>query len=217
MHRLIMNSRTYRQSVTIDEERFAKDPENRLFSRMNLRRLDAETLHDSLLAVSGRLDSRAGGRPDPVRVDGDGLVLATPGEDGRWRRSLYVLHRRTEMPTMLETFDYPEMGPNCVTRSISTVSPQALYLLNNARVRELAASLAYRVAERCGGESGDPTGAFVEVAHSLVYGRAASPQEHTAGIAAIRALSLEWGGDEVRARETYCHTLLNSAAFVYLD
>ena len=217
MHRLIMNSRTYRQSARLDDDRFAKDPGNRLFSRMNLRRLDAETIHDSLLAVSGRLDPRPGGRPDPVRIDGDGLVLATPGEDGRWRRSLYVLHRRTEMPTMLETFDYPEMGPNCVERSLSTVSPQALYLLNNARVRDLATSLAERVAGRCDGEPGDPVLAFVEAAHPIVYGRAPSSQERAAGIEAIRALTREWSGDEARAFETYCHTLLNSAAFLYLD
>lgn len=208
MHRTIMNSRTYRQSSVVDDERLAKDPENLLFSRMNLRRLDAETLHDSLLAISGRLDERAGGFPDPVSIDRDGLVLVKPQADGRWRRSLYALHRRTEMPTMLETFDYPDMGPNCVERSVSTVSPQALYLLNNARVRELATSLAARVAE-----SDDP----IEAVYPIVFGRLPTAEEHTAGREALRALEREWSGDKARALETYCHTLLNSAAFVYLD
>jgi mono/diheme cytochrome c family protein len=208
MHRLLMNSRTYRQSSAVDEARLAKDPENRLFSRMNLRRLDAERIHDSLLAVSGKLDERAGGPPDPVSIDRDGLVLVKPQENGKWRRSLYALHRRTEMPTMLETFDYPEMGPNCVERSVSTVSPQALYLLNNARVRELATSLASRV-----GEAADPIAAV----YPIVFGRLPSAEERTAGIEALRALEREWSGDEARALETYCHTLLNSAAFVYLD
>lgn len=208
MHRLVMNSRAYRQSSVIDEEHLAKDPENHLFSRMNLRRLDAEMLHDALLAVSGKLDERAGGAPDPVSIDRDGLVLVKPQENGKWRRSLYALHRRTEMPTMLETFDYPEMGPNCVERSVSTVSPQALYLLNNARVRDLAAALAARVAE-----AADP----IESAHPIVFGRLPTAEERTAGREALRALEREWSGDKARALETYCHTLLNSAAFVYLD
>jgi len=59
--------------------------------------------------------------------------------------------------------------------------------------------------------------AFVEAAHPLVYGRTPSTQERAAGIEAIRALTREWSGDEARAFETYCHTLLNSAAFLYLD
>jgi hypothetical protein len=117
---------------------------------------------------------------------------------------------------MLETFDYPEMGPNCVERSVSTVSPQALYLLNNARVRELAAALAARVEQQCDGET-DPVRARVEAAHPIVFGRLPSAEERTAGIEALRALGRKWSGDEARALETYCHTLLNSAAFVYLD
>lgn len=216
MHRLIMNSRAYRQSSVAEEDRLAKDPGNQLVSRMNLRRLDAEMLHDSLLAVSGRLDERAGGPPDPVSIDRDGLVLVKPQESGKWRRSLYALHRRTEMPTMLETFDYPEMGPNCVERSVSTVSPQALYLLNNARVRELASALASLVEGKCDGET-DPVRARVEAAYPIVFGRLPSPEERAAGVEALRALEREWSGDETRALETYCHTLLNSAAFAYVD
>jgi hypothetical protein len=140
-----------------------------------------------------------------------------PQESGKWRRSLYALHRRTEMPTMLETFDYPEMGPNCIERSVSTVSPQALYLLNNARVRELAAALATRIEAQCDGETGDPIRARVEAAYPIVFGRLPSAEERTAGIEALRTLEREWSGNEARALETYCHTLLNSATFVYLD
>ncbi len=217
LHRTVMNSRTYRQTSRIDEERLAKDPENRLFSRMNLRRLEAERLHDALLAVSGRLDPRAGGPPDPVSVDRDGLVLVKPGEDGRWRRSLYARHRRTEMPTLLETFDYPEMAPNCVDRSVSTVSPQALYLLNNARVRELAASMAERVEALAEGSGGDPLAARVAAAHRLAMGRPPTPGESATGEEALAQLAAEWSGDDARALETYCHALLNSAAFLYLD
>ena len=141
LHRFMMNSQTYRQSSRITEQCRELDPQNRLLSRMSLRRMDAEALRDSLLAVSGRLDETPGGPPDTVSVDQDGLVSVDPTDDNRWRRSIYVQYRRTEIPSMLDTFDYPEMGPNCLARSVSTASPQSLMLMNNQHVRELAASL----------------------------------------------------------------------------
>ena len=122
MHRLIMNSRTYRQSSQITEQKRALDPQNRLLSRMPLRRLDAEAIRDSLLFVADQLDHRMGGLPDPVAVSRDGLVSAKPTEGGGWRRSVYLQYRRTEIPSMMDTFDYPQMGPNCVSRNVSSRS-----------------------------------------------------------------------------------------------
>src|SRR5690606_4720557 len=118
---------------------------NRWLSRMPLTRMDAEALRDSLLAVSGRLDATPGGPPDPVSVDRDGLVSVYPTAGGGYRRSIYLQYRRTEIPTMMDTFDYPEMGPNCLSRNVSTVSPQSLMLMNNKHVREMAAAFAKRV------------------------------------------------------------------------
>ncbi len=144
MHRLIMNSRTYRQSSRVTDERREIDPDNRLLSRMPLRRLDAEALRDSLLFVAGKLNDRPGGLPDTVSVDRDGLVSVNPDEGGSWRRSVYLQYRRTEIATMMDTFDYPPMGPNCLARSVSIISPQALMLMNNGHVRELAVAMAAR-------------------------------------------------------------------------
>jgi hypothetical protein len=215
MHRLIMRSRSYRQSSHVTEKHLRLDPQNRLVSRMPLRRMDAESLRDSLLFVAGRLDTSAGGPPDPVSVDREGLVTVNPTGTGNWRRSIYAQYRRTEIPTMMGTFDYPEMGPNCVTRSVSIISPQSLMLLNNSRVRTLSKSFAARVRKQVGPEN-DP-GALVDTAYALAVSRPPDPQEREFGIATLRELQANGGGRSPAALETYCHTVLNSAAFIYID
>lgn len=217
IHRLLMNSRTYRQSSRITSELLAADPQNRLLSRMPLRRMDAEALRDSLLAVAGRLDDTAGGPPDSVSVDEDGLVSVDPSGSNHWRRSVYVQFRRTEIPSMMETFDYPEMGPNCLSRSVSTASPQSLMLMNSEHVRELAASFAARI-ETLLNESGslDP-GDAVDAVYQLALSRNPSQTERQPGIDALNELRGIWKDDPHAALETYCHTILNSGAFLYVD
>lgn len=209
LHRLMMNSQTYRQSSRVTDELVASDPENKLFSRMPLRRMDAETVRDSLLFVSGKLDDSPGGPPDPVSVDRDGLVSVDPTPGGNWRRSLYGQYRRTEIPTMMETFDYPEMGPNCYERSVSTVSPQSLMLTNNGRVREWSAALAARVEESVVGDGESAPGASekVEMLYKIALSRLPTEAERELGIEALREISLE----------AYSHAILNSAAFIYVD
>ena len=222
IHRLIMNSRTYRQANRITAERRQRDPQNRLLSRMPLKRMDAEALRDSLLFVSGKLDDRPGGYPDHVSVDRDGLVSANATVAGRWRRSVYLQHRRTEIPTMLATFDYPVMGPNCTERTVSIVSPQSLMLMNNRHVRELAASFAARV-EKILEVPGKKIrgrikwGPRVETVYQLALSRSPSDEERQLGIETLEKLMADWQGDLQAALETYCHTILNSAAFIYID
>ncbi len=220
MHRLIMTSRTYRQTSQIDEQRKRLDSQNRLLSRAPLRRLDAEALRDSLLLVSGKLDPTPGGLPDAVSVSRDGLVSAYPHEGGTWRRSIYLQYRRTEIPTMMDTFDYPNMGPNCVARTVSTVSPQSLMLMNNRHVRQLAAAFAARVDDLLNDES-DHAGpaARVELVYRLALSRPPSDEERQLGIETLKELESAWQGNFAKAKalETYCHTILNSASFLYID
>ena len=92
MHRLMVTSATYRQGSAVSADLEARDPENALYSRMPLTRLDAEALYDTLLAVAGRLDGRRFGPPDPVKSRADGLVTPVGTEAG-WRRSIYVRRR----------------------------------------------------------------------------------------------------------------------------
>jgi len=218
VHRLIMNSRTYRQSSRITEDRLNHDPSNRLISRMPLRRMNAEALRDSLLFVSGELDDSPGGPPDRVSVDHDGLVSVDSTADGRWRRSIYLQYRRTEIPTMMDTFDYPEMGPNCVSRSVSTVTPQSLMLMNNEHIHELAGAFAARVEEVLGEQAIERNrGAQVETVYQLALSRFPSDAERAIGVETLKELESAWQGAPHAPLESYCHAILNSAAFLYVD
>jgi hypothetical protein len=215
LHRLIMNSRTYQQSSRVTEESHRRDPNNRLLSHMPLRRMDAEALRDSLLFVAGRLDDRAGGPPDPISVNRDGLISVKPTADGRWRRSVYLQYRRTQIPSMMSTFDYPVMGPNCVSRSISTVSLQSLMLMNGEHVRELARSFAGRVESLLG--EGADDGDRVDAVYQLAFSRIPDERERQLGIDTLKELRAGWKDSPELALVTYCHTILNSAEFLYVD
>ena len=215
MHRLMMNSRTYRQSSRVSDDRIAADPQNRLLSRMPLRRMDAEVLRDSLLFVAGKLDLAIGGPPDGVSVDRNGLVSVDASASGGWRRSVYLQYRRTEIPTMMDTFDYPEMGPNCVQRSVSTVSPQSLMLMNNDHIRELAGDFAERVIADLSENAS--AGDRVDAVYRITLSRKPSAEERQLGEEALEKLSAAWGGDSQAVLHSFCHTILNSAAFSYVD
>ncbi|WP_417387366.1 PSD1 and planctomycete cytochrome C domain-containing protein [Gimesia sp.] len=217
MHRLMLNSRTYKQTSHISPEIQEHDPQNRLLSHMPLRRMNAEALRDSILSVSGKLDPTPGGPPDSVTVDRDGLVSANMTGKGGWRRSVYLQYRRTQIPTMLDTFDYPEMGPNCVSRTVSTVSPQSLMLLNNERVHTLSHAFASRVRDLLPDDQKQNQGAQVDLVYQLALSRSPSKQERQLGQATLQELEALWKENPEAALDTYCHTILNSAAFLYID
>ena len=161
LHRMILTSRTYRQSSRRDDAKEGIDPDNLWFSRINLRRLEAETLRDALLAVSGQINDRVGGPPVPVMFSETGQVvlgidttdtagrqtgkyLSLNGEE--FRRSIYVQARRSRPLEMFAAFDAPAMTEaNCEIRPITTVSPQSLLLMNNGYMREYAQFFAQRV------------------------------------------------------------------------
>jgi len=154
-----------------------------------------------------------GGLPDPVLVDNSGDAAVLPREDGNWRRSIYVLHRRTEMPTLLSTFDYPVMGPNCHVRSISSTALQPLLLANSAELRELAVSFAARVQGTVQETGGSP----VETAFQFLLGRRPTGEEQQAAEAALKQLITASSANPQQAIEVYCHILFSSAAFLYVD
>jgi hypothetical protein len=116
---------------------------------------------------------------------------------------------------MMDTFDYPEMGPNCLSRSVSIVSPQSLMLMNNEHVRELAAAFASRVTTIHDGRS--DLGVQVDTIYQLALSRRPSDEERRLGITTLKEFETEWTGQPRKALETYCHIILNSAAFIYVD
>ena len=224
MHRLMMNSTTYRQSSAVTAERDKLDPSNALLSRMPLVRLDAEALYDTLLLVAGRLDESRFGPADAVQTRPDGLV--TPiGTASGWRRIIYVAQTRKQIPTHLENFDYPQMNPNCVERRDSTVAPQALHLFNNGLVHQLAEQFARRVSL----EAGTDPSKRIEWIYLISLSRPPTDVEKKLGLEALEKLTDQWDkdveGDRKLDREaacskaltTFCHAVMNSAAFLYVD
>jgi hypothetical protein len=218
MHRLMMTSATYCQSSAVTADRARRDPSNALYSRMPLVRRDAESLQDTLLLVAGRLDGTMYGPGDPVHVRPDGLV--TPAGTARgWRRLVYVRQQRKQLPTALENFDYPPMSPNCIERRESTVAPQALHLLNNGLVHHLAEQFAERVRR----EAGDEPAKQIERVYLIALSRFPSDEEQQVGRDVLTRLTEQWAGTAPggeagrRALTTYCHAIMNSAAFLYVD
>ena len=140
---------------------------------------------------------------------------------GSWRRSIYVIQRRTQPVTILGNFDRPQMNPNCVQRSNSNVVPQALHLLNNKMVYDLAVAFAERVRA----EAGTNRQQQLERAFLLALGRPPSQEELELSLRSMEELVREWQQEQPdrkeeapqRALENVCHAVMNLAAFIYID
>lgn len=153
LHRLIVLSSAYRQS-SVNDASMRADPENRFYARFKLRRLDAETLRDSMLGLTGTLVQASYGPPSGIGRDPQGRVITgidkstitvnkvDPAGADDFRRSIYVQMRRSKPLTVLDTFDAPVMQPNCELRAQTTVAPQSLLLMNDTFVLDSSRRLA---------------------------------------------------------------------------
>ena len=152
LHRLIVSSRTYRQSARLTPELRQRDPANRLLSRGPRHRLEGELVRDALLSGSGLMSPHMRGPsvrpPQPAAVTGlaYGGTRWTPDEgEARYRRSLYTFSKRTAPFAAYNVFDAPS-GENCTARRNRSNTPlQALTLLNDAMFLEMARALADQV------------------------------------------------------------------------
>ena len=187
LHQRIMMSATYRQASTSDDA--AKDPDNKWFGRFNVRRLQAEELRDSLLAVSGKLDRTPGG---PAFPD-----IKTP------RRTVYLRTVRSDRSTFQALFDAADPETPTDKRTVSTVAPQALYLLNNPFVRDRAKDLAGRLAKSAADDAGR-----IDAAYRLLFGRPPTANEVAAGVGLLTKGG-SWDG--------YAHVLLCANEFAFVD
>jgi len=206
LHRLIVLSQTYRQS-SVNEVSLRADPENKLYARSKLRRLDAETMRDSMLAVTGTLVSDSFGPPSGIGRDPQGRVVTgidkgtitthkvDPGGSADFRRSIYVQARRSTPLTVLDTFDAPTMSPNCEMRSQTTVAPQSLLLMNDTFVLDCA----NRLAERIGKEHPGDLRGQIDRASRLLNGRPATEDD--------LALSLAYVEEQTQALAQYHHDI----------
>ena len=154
MHRVIVNSEAYRRTSWQNPMNQNADPDNELFWRQNLRRLEAEAIRDAILKTSNSLNTAMGGRGFYPNFSGEVIAGASkPGRgwgysraDEQARRSVYAFVKRTMMVPFLEVFDYSGTEGSIGARAVTTVAPQALTLLNSdfvsGQARKLAATLA---------------------------------------------------------------------------
>ena len=186
--RRIVLSRVYRLRTEHSAEERRRDEGNLHFGRANLRRLEAETIRDSLLALSGQLDTaRPDGAPFDPTFTGD---LARGGRGSsevekafaRPIRSVYLPVFRSEIPQMFSVFDFAEPDQVNGLRDITTVPPQALFMLNNPFVIDAADRIAAQLLERT---PADQT-ALVRQVWRRVYCRAPTPAEATAATAFLK-------------------------------
>jgi len=205
--RRILLSRTYRlATVHPDAEKVVKvDPENTLLSHAHRRRLDAEVIRDSILQVSGKLDSKMGGL---TIVKFSQYDLGYKHGDIN-RRSVYVPAFRNSLLEIFEIFDYP--NPNLVTgrRTASTIAPQSLYLMNSPfviRQAQFAAEALLAIPKL-------DQSARVEYAYRQVLGRRPSNDE----LKNAKAYLSSYGGKDRDAFGSLYHTLFASLDFRYLN
>ncbi|MDA1013931.1 MAG: PSD1 and planctomycete cytochrome C domain-containing protein [Planctomycetota bacterium] len=224
LHQLIMTSTVYRQSSKqLRANETSVDPGNRLLWRMNLRRLDAEALRDSVIAVSGQANYALGGPPIMLQAESSGLQsVAKQGQRGTTRRSVYLLARRSNPLTFLQVFDYPVIDVNCTRRSASATPLQSLTMINSEFLTASAAQLARHVDRLCGADA-SPT-KKVETAYWLTFSRNPSVVEAEASLTHLKHLSGLYAASgmksaitEQRAFENFVHMLQCSNEFLYVD
>lgn len=207
LHREILLSEAYQRSGAMNEKAFAADADNRLLWRMPLKRMDAETLRDTMLASSGQLRLEPAGGPGFVlqkKKDRGAFIYEALNNDGPevWRRSVYRFVVRGGERILLDSFDCPDPSVATPQRSVSNTPVQALTLLNNDFVLRQAGLLAERIVK----EAGQETARQIEKAYELVHGR--RPSEREAGL-----------GREFVARHglaLYARALFNTNEFLYV-
>jgi hypothetical protein len=204
--RLILSSAVYHQIST---------PEP-VYWRVNRRRLEAETLRDSILTVSGLLNSQIGGPPvrvpiekevyDLIFTEGepDNLWPLSPDKSLQYRRSIYLLNKRTVRLPMLANFDQPDEMTSCPVRPSSTHSLQALSMLNSGFMQEQSQALAKRLEDTCGTRRT----CAVQLAYKLALARAPRKNE--------LELAREFFRKDSQLSD-FCLAMLNRNEFVYVQ
>ena len=213
LHRLILTSSVWQQSVASPQQAEAEklDPENSLLWHMPRRRMTAEELRDSMLALSGELNDRLTGRSVMVPVSPELTSLLY--KPSQWevtedsfehnRRTVYLIAKRNLRLPFMEAFDQPDLQTSCSRREASTHAPQALELLNGSLSNRLAESFAARLTA----EAGTLPERIVQQAFELTTGRQPTPQQQRAAIEFL----------EHRPLREFALAMFNVNSFLYVD
>lgn len=218
MHRAIMLSKAYQASSDAQPQALAADPEDKLCWRYPRHRLEGEAIRDSMLAVSGNLNLKMGGpgvHPElpPGTLATAGKWLADKDPNDANRRSVYIFSKRVMTYPMFEAFDAPNSEESCPRRFRTVIPSQALTLMNDSLVLKWSQSLARRVLND-GGLTADQQ---IERAFRLALSRAPKPEEMQAVLEFLARQSKLDDGGPAAAFTDFCHTLLNSNEFLYVN
>ncbi len=196
IHKMIVTSETYKQSSTRDDAKTKADPENKLVGRFPMRRLEAETIRDSILSVGGLLDPAMYG---PGTLD-----------EASRKRSIYFTMKRSKLIPSLIVFDAPDGTAGVGERPNTTIAPQALHLMNNPQVRASAKGFAKRILGT--GTIGDADA--VKQAYRLGLCREASVEELAEGTTFLKG---QIGAAREAALADFCQVLFCLNEFLYTE
>ncbi|MGI9427646.1 MAG: DUF1553 domain-containing protein, partial [Bythopirellula sp.] len=221
LHRLIVTSNTYRMSSLAQPDALARDPENDLFWRFDMRRLSAEEIRDSVLLTTGQLNDQVYGPSIYPKLSqevlhtqsrpGDGWHTSEPREAAR--RSVYIHVKRSLVPPSLANFDFPDPDLSCAARFNTTQAAQALNLLHGEFLQSHAEHLANRVKNEAGSDL------QAQVVHALRLVMQREPEQDTL----LESLQLAQGYQSEHqlspdeALRQFCLMALNLNEFIYLD
>ncbi|WP_442510685.1 PSD1 and planctomycete cytochrome C domain-containing protein [Novipirellula sp. SH528] len=212
MIRYIALSRTYQMSSRVSPAAEDADPKNLLWHHRPPKRLEGETIRDSLLALSGRLDKTMFGEPVPIQLtsfmDGRGRPKTSGPLDGNGRRSIYISVRRNFLSPFMLTFDTPVPFSTMGRRNVSNVPAQSLILMNDPFVVQQSKQWAERVIQ-------DHPATRDRI--KRMYDEAFARQPTTQEIAVAEAyLASDHGDSELDAWADFAHALINTKEFVFL-
>jgi hypothetical protein len=224
MHRLMVTSSTYRMASVPQDDAERLDPTNEFLHRMNVRRLEAEMIRDSLLAASGRLEPSMYGPSVPMHLtsfmEGRGRPRHSGPLDGAGRRSLYLNVRRNFLNPLFLAFDMPVPFSTMGRRNVSNVPAQALTLMNDPMV----VGQAWLWVKRVMGGPRRSASVRLDELFETAFGRPPTDQETRACLAFLDIQShsrrdgkSQDGEAEVLAWTDLCHVLINAKEFIFVE
>jgi hypothetical protein len=221
MHKLLVMSNIYQMSSVLTPEAMERDPENDLFTRFELRRLEAEEIRDSTLAVSGNLNLKRGGPSIYPTIakevlagqsrPGQGWGRSTPAEEAR--RSIYIHVKRSLAVPLLSVFDASDTDSSCPVRFATTQPTQSLTMLNSEFLNDQSAVFAANIRAL----TGDDTEEQIRIALSRVTQRIPTEEEVARGVQFVDRMQQEHGMDAEMAMQKFCLMAMNMNEFLYID
>ncbi len=221
LHRLILHSNTYRMSSRGRPEALAADPQNDQLWRFDMRRLRAEEIRDTILAVNGTLNPKMFGPSVYPRIEQEVLAgQSIPGygwdqnsPEGQTRRSVYVHIKRSLTVPLLAAFDVADSDSVCPVRFATTQPTQALTMLNSVFMNDAAETCAKQIRT----EAGTDPAKCVTVMLKRTLQREPTAKEIARGVELIADLQAKHQLSADEALKYYCLMALNLSEFVYLD